>query len=99
MPLCRTWALASAIGPLVGGSLANAGDSSWRWLFCERSGYTCPSQLVLKALRSELANLWSMHIRVYILPGLENATYITKREDIPHGLDASISFAFVLHRC
>jgi len=29
----RTWSVAAAIGPVVGGSLANIGQ--WRWLFCE----------------------------------------------------------------
>lgn len=34
----RTYAIAAAIGPLVGGGLAEAGQ--WRWLFCERK--ICP---------------------------------------------------------
>lgn len=28
----RTWGVASAMGPVVGGSLAQRGQ--WRWLFC-----------------------------------------------------------------
>lgn len=38
-PLYRTWAIATGIGPLVGGGLAQIGQ--WRWLFC-MSDYWSP---------------------------------------------------------
>ena len=31
--LILTWSFAAAIGPVIGGSLAE--KASWRWLFCE----------------------------------------------------------------
>lgn len=46
----RTWAVAVALGPIVGGALAEKGD--WRWLFCEK--YSLPAKIHTQSSFSDL---------------------------------------------
>ena len=45
----RTWAMAAAMGPLIGGALSSEGQ--WRWLFCKYSlGLLDTPRLIFKLL-------------------------------------------------
>lgn len=80
----RTYAIAAAIGPLVGGGLAQAGQ--WRWLFCE-SIDLLTDRLSSNGLRSESAYMWNLWSFGDCFPQVAYSTRLLAGETESNGLD------------
>ena len=86
--LAAVWALASAIGPPVGGALSSAGQ--WRWLFYSEFGRGHPKsrtrELTNEVCSSELANLRYRSLTRHLLPQAQIASTHLSGETRSNGL-------------
>jgi MFS family permease len=81
--LSSSWAFATAVGPVIGGALANNGQ--WRWIFCTH--LTSCAELLLRLPRPQLAHLWFGHDSRLCFPSSTNTTWNNPREADAFGLD------------
>lgn len=87
----QVWALASVLGPPVGGALASSGQ--WRWLFCEISFPFVPAvggTLTRVFPRPEPSALWlCRHTRIF-LPKNAHSSWTLASESQADRLDVRI---------